>query len=412
MSGSVYVCDVEITATTVCEPRNLSREPHPATRAWCLRNPNDSSVPGSSSDRTSVFVWRCQGRNAVVARRILDTSTLDSRGFIMGEWRIVEPPRSSPQAPYLRPVPGDQVSASFFDPTYRVEESRQHLGVDLTAPAGTDVVSPVDGTVVFNRTAGVDASTAFLIIRETATGAEHVLGHINSPIQPGTVAASVTRGQRIGSIADWGRRSHVHWGLNTRGVPRSVQPGPGGDWGWGRAPVGTTRAHARERGWVEVDTASTSLVAEQAAQGWITLLGSELRIDVGDRNRQAAIFVIGGPREYAIRSVTEALGPPETTGQFEECGGGATSYATWPEVHLVFTGDQLTGWESTSPRTRTEEGLAAGSSVAELRRAFPRVQFSEYTTGYVFVAGDYYGFLNGGRSRIERIRHGVNCDFH
>lgn len=153
---------------------------------------------------------------------------------------------------YIRPVAGTAVSAGFFDPAYRQEENRQHLGIDLPAPSGTPVVAPVSGTVVFNATSSDrGADTAFLVIRETATGVEHVLGHIRSSIQPDTRAASVTRGQSVGTVAEWGRRSHVHWGLNTQGVPRSVQSGPGGNWGWGRAPSAVAEAQAIQRGWID-----------------------------------------------------------------------------------------------------------------------------------------------------------------
>jgi murein DD-endopeptidase MepM/ murein hydrolase activator NlpD len=164
-------------------------------------------------------------------------------------------PRPQPltQADYRLPVTPSGRVHGFFDPVYRASENRQHLGVDLPARSGTPVVSPVDGVITANRTTGVAAGSAFLVIRETSTGAEHVLGHVTSTIQPGTTAASVNRGEFVGTVSDWGTNSHVHWGLNIRGVPRSVQSGPGGNWGWGRAPASATESQALARGWVNLN---------------------------------------------------------------------------------------------------------------------------------------------------------------
>lgn len=164
-------------------------------------------------------------------------------------------PAESQAAGYIQPVtPRGRVSG-FFDLAYLKSEGRQHLGVDLPSPAGTKVVSPVDGKVVLNRTAGVEPSLAFLIIADTATGAEHVLGHIESALRPGDTAR---RGAPVGMVKDWGGNSHVHWGLNSRQVPRAVQSGPGGDWGWGRAPASASEDQARARGWINLNALSSA----------------------------------------------------------------------------------------------------------------------------------------------------------
>jgi murein DD-endopeptidase MepM/ murein hydrolase activator NlpD len=134
------------------------------------------------------------------------------------------------------------ISAGFFDPGYAQSENRQHLGVDYTAPAGAAVWSPATGVVVRNRTAAADIMEAYIVIREK-NGTEHVLGHISSALREGV---EVKRDGSVGTVRDWGRRSHVHWGINRLGVIQAIR----GDWGWGRAPVTATKAQARERGWV------------------------------------------------------------------------------------------------------------------------------------------------------------------
>lgn len=134
------------------------------------------------------------------------------------------------------------ISAGFFDPAYARSENVQHLGVDYVAPAGAPVWSPVDGVVIRNRTSASDIMQAYLVIRES-NGTEHVLGHISSPLREG---AQVRANGSVGTVRDWGRRSHVHWGRNRLGVIQAI----GGDWGWGRAPITATRAQARDKGWI------------------------------------------------------------------------------------------------------------------------------------------------------------------
>jgi len=138
----------------------------------------------------------------------------------------------------------DTITYGFFDPRYAEgSDPRQHLGVDIRARAGADVFSPVEGEVIINNTAAADVMQAYLVIR-TASGIEHVFGHISS-----TLRARVDRvvvGQRIGTVRDWPGNSHVHHGVNRIGVAQAMR----GDWGWGRAPVTATREDAARRGWV------------------------------------------------------------------------------------------------------------------------------------------------------------------
>lgn len=137
--------------------------------------------------------------------------------------------------------PGNaSVNYGYFDANYLRMESRQHLGVDLRASADTIVLSHVRGEVITNRT-DRSVDQAYLVIR-ASNGDEHVFGHISSNLR---VGAEVRAGQEIGRVRDWGRNSHLHWGVNGSGVSQAVQ----GDWGWGRAPANATREDASRRGW-------------------------------------------------------------------------------------------------------------------------------------------------------------------
>jgi len=137
------------------------------------------------------------------------------------------------------------VSAGFFDPTYPAawNPPAQHLGTDLPAPSGTQVMSPVAGTVLLNRTERENAFEKYIIIRSAGEGHEHVFGHINSQLSEGD---PVEVGTPLGTIVSAGTGPHVHWGINTTGVLESL----GSGWGWGRAPLSATIEQATERGWI------------------------------------------------------------------------------------------------------------------------------------------------------------------
>lgn len=156
---------------------------------------------------------------------------------------------AEPVAAWIKPYnSGPPQDGRFFDPGYVVSENRQHLGVDLSALPLKAVVSPVDGEVVTNATSNPDIMQAYLVIRESGTNFEHVLGHISSSLVSGDV---VFRGKRVGTIRDWGLRSHVHWGVNRKSVAGAMGYTKEGEWGWGRAPAAVSLDQARNRGWID-----------------------------------------------------------------------------------------------------------------------------------------------------------------
>ncbi len=224
------------------------------------RTTNTLIVPGTLER------WSCHDRAAVPHYQDVDVL-----GFYLADWEEVLPPGSGDNSAFVSPIEFSALSASFFDPGYRQSEDRQHLGLDIPAPPGTDVRSPVDGKVVYNHTGPeVSADRSFLIIRDRATGMEHVLGHISSAVQPG-IAGEVRRGATIGTVKQWlttsgASNSHVHWGLNTSWVPRTVENGPGGSWGWGRAPASATLEMAEVRGWIDPSVVSAGAYNSLTAQ--------------------------------------------------------------------------------------------------------------------------------------------------
>ena len=154
---------------------------------------------------------------------------------------------------WVAPVRADAMTSPYFDPDYPRTERRQHLGVDLAAPSGTEVRAPASGQITLNATSNPDVAQAYLLLREDGSGAEHVLGHISSPLVEGV---RVSRGQVVGTVRPWPdapRRSHVHWGVNASAIKANAWPAGVGDWGWGRGPRTLTPAQAEQRGWVDLN---------------------------------------------------------------------------------------------------------------------------------------------------------------
>jgi len=151
-----------------------------------------------------------------------------------------------------------EFSRGFYDPRYPsdYQPSAQHLGVDLPSPVGTIVVSPVPGQVVHNGTRASDPFNKYLVIRDSRSGLEHVLGHIDSTLEEG---ATVNAGDRVGTIVRAGTGPHLHWGVNRRGVLAAMDVHAG--WGFGRAPVVSTPTDATARGWIDPASLIGSVLA-------------------------------------------------------------------------------------------------------------------------------------------------------
>ena len=140
------------------------------------------------------------------------------------------------------PVPSRLVTASYFDPKYPDQFKKQHLGVDIHAPVGTEVVSPITGKVV-RAERGSKPGYSYIMIKEDNTGYHHVLGHVSV----NGIDKGVTRGKKLTTVIhfpDGG--DHLHWGIS-RFYPKM----DGETWGWGRAPVTATRIEAGQHGWLD-----------------------------------------------------------------------------------------------------------------------------------------------------------------
>ena len=98
---------------------------------------------------------------------------------------------------------------------------KMHGGTDIAAPAGTDLVAPVDGTIVdygsLNETGakrGDPNGWGNFIVLKDKNGRYHLYGHI---LDGFTKSGAVKEGQKIADVGSTGMSTapHLHWELGT-----------------------------------------------------------------------------------------------------------------------------------------------------------------------------------------------------
>jgi murein DD-endopeptidase MepM/ murein hydrolase activator NlpD len=105
-----------------------------------------------------------------------------------------------------------------FEGNCRGGRGTTHTGVDYMNPAGTQVNAICAGTVKYAFPSSTDIWNRFTIVEHKNCGGYGTLygyyGHINPSVRVGD---SVSKGQTIGSIADYPvNNSHLHFGLSTQ----------------------------------------------------------------------------------------------------------------------------------------------------------------------------------------------------
>ena len=188
--------------------------------------------------------------------------TISSNDFAMsGEITIACQKSNSVQ----RPLVGAMelvVGGGFVDPGYALTEHREHLGTDYRATGGRCVYAMRDGKVTTNETGNADPMAAVLIVTH-ADGSKAVYGHIESSLG---IGSKVTQGTNVGTVrlrtsSYPNFASHLHFAEQTPPTDKLLQTDKefdkacvntaSGKWGWGRAPLGTTRDQILKCGWID-----------------------------------------------------------------------------------------------------------------------------------------------------------------
>jgi hypothetical protein len=158
------------------------------------------------------------------------------------------------------------------------------------------------------------------------------------------------------------------------------------------------------------DTISASAVPEQGAAP-VVLAPDGLTIGGATPKRLA----FGGAKAGVLADVNAALGEPKEQGIQEECPAGPLYHALYASgLQVVFQDDEFVGWSAREGSSfRTAQGIGAGSTVAELKKAYPAATVEESSLGHEFAAGELYGVVTGpsDAATVEMMFAGTNCIF-
>ena len=125
----------------------------------------------------------------------------------------------------------------------------------------------------------------------------------------------------------------------------------------------------------------------------------------------------GATTDQVTAQLRAALGSGSTTPS-PDCGVGRRTFSSGG-LSVLLKGSRFLGWTYQAPAgstgtARTADGIGAGSSLAELRAARPRVTVTTSTLGPEFVGpGGLSGLLTGtsGSSTVTLLRAGETCSF-
>ncbi|HEY0022362.1 MAG TPA: hypothetical protein VGB24_05610 [Longimicrobium sp.] len=126
-------------------------------------------------------------------------------------------------------------------------------------------------------------------------------------------------------------------------------------------------------------------------------------------------LVFGAPQAGVLADVNAALGEPKEQGNQEECPAGPLYQASYePGLQVVFQDGAFVGWFAREgSRFRTAQGIGPGSTVGELKKAYPSTTVEESSLGHEFAAGELYGVVTGpsDTATVEVMFAGTNCIF-
>ena len=87
MDGGVWVC--LIGANLPCdEQADLSTSPSDKMNEFCQSNPDADGIPAYVTGRASVYVWACEGQQAVAGKQFTEA---DEAGYLSNIWQQLKP---------------------------------------------------------------------------------------------------------------------------------------------------------------------------------------------------------------------------------------------------------------------------------------------------------------------------------
>lgn len=124
------------------------------------------------------------------------------------------------------PIPPNKITAPFQDPGYAKRFGRQHNGIDVRSPAGTNIISPKDGIVV-KIIPPISLNLSYLIIDHGDT--QTVYLHLSESYV--SVGQEVSQGEVVaktggipgvnGTGIGLSTGAHLHFEIRENGVPKN-----------------------------------------------------------------------------------------------------------------------------------------------------------------------------------------------
>lgn len=138
-------------------------------------------------------------------------------------------------------------------------------------------------------------------------------------------------------------------------------------------------------------------------------------LEIAAEGGAPARLPFGTPRARVLADVGAVLGAPQRQGDLEECPAGPLAHAEYGAgLQVVFQEGAFVGW-STRPGSplRTAAGIGPGSTLAQLRAAYPAMTMEETSLGHEFAAGELFGVVadTTDAGQVEALLAGINCIF-
>lgn len=159
--------------------------------------------------------------------------------------------------------------------------------------------------------------------------------------------------------------------------------------------------------------ADSGAAAPVAARPSVVLArdGVELAGGAGAPERLA----FGAPREQVLARMGAVFGEPTRQGTMEECPSGPLFQVSYGAgLQLSFQDSAFVGWfAEEGSALRTAAGIGPGSTLGQLRAAYPATKVEETSLGQEFDAGELYGIVTDTTEagQVQVLFAGTSCIF-